>query len=259
MGDTILVTGATGNLGRAVLRRLGEEGGPQVRVLSRRPRPATGDWPADWASGELTTGARLAGAVRGVGTIVHCATDPRRFRNDLPAVDHLVAAARAGDAPHLVYISIVGVDRVPFGYYRIKQEVERRVEAAGLPWTILRATQFHNLISGLLRVLAGPPIMLVPAGVSCQPVDVDDVAQRLVGLARSGPAGRVTDLGGPEVRTLADLADAYLRSTGRRRPIRPVPLFGRVYAGYKRGGHLTPEHADGRRTFEEFLAGTRPA
>jgi uncharacterized protein YbjT (DUF2867 family) len=248
----VLVTGATGTLGRALLGQLADAG---VRALSRRPRPETGTWPGDWAVGDLTTGAGLAEAVRDVATIVHCATDVYRFRNDLTAIDRLVESAGIAGSPHLVYVSIVGVDRVPFRYYRIKREVERRVEASGLPWTIQRATQFHDLVRAVLRVVSAPPIMLVPAGVSVQPVDVGDLARRLASLVDSGPAGRVPDFGGPEVRTFTDLAAAYLRSTGRRRRIAPVRLAGRVYAGYRAGGHLTPGHADGRRTFEEYLAG----
>jgi uncharacterized protein YbjT (DUF2867 family) len=96
--------------------------------------------------------------------------------------------------------------------------------------------------------------MLLPAGVSCQPVDAGEVAERLVGLALGVPAGRVPDLGGPEVRTFADLARAYLRWTGRRRVLLPVSLPGKTYAGFRRGAHLTPEHADGRRGFDDFLA-----
>ena len=82
---------------------------------------------------------------------------------------------------------------MPFGYYRIKQEVERRVGASGLPWTIQRATQFHDLVRTLLRVVSVPPIMLVPAGVSVQPVDAGDVASR---PARPGPRRRPPHLRG---------------------------------------------------------------
>lgn len=251
MNGKILVTGATGTLGRAVLRQLDAE---SVRVLSRRPRPETGTWPGDWAVGDLTTGAGLADAVRDVATIVHCATDVYRFRNDLTAIDRLVEAAMGAGSPHLIYVSIVGVDPVPFGYYRTKLKVERRVEAAGLPWTIQRATQFHDLVRAVLRVVSAPPLMVVPAGISVQPVDVGDVAGRLAALVDSGPAGRAPDFGGPEVRTFTDLAAAYLRWAGRRRRIVPVRLAGRVYAGYRAGGHLTPDHAEGLRTFEEYLA-----
>ncbi len=181
---------------------------------------------------------------------MHCATTPR---GDDEAAGHLIDAARRAGVAHLVYISIVGVDRVPLGYYTIKHKVERMIEESGLGWTVLRTTQFHDLVRGLLRTSAKLPVLLVPAGVSVQPVDAAEVADRLAELAAGPPAGRVPDLGGPEVRTLPDLARAYLRATGRRRPVLPVPLAGKAYAGFRRGLHLTPDRALGKTTFEDFL------
>ena len=148
----------------------------------------------------------------------------------------------------------MGVDRLPVGYYRVKLAVEQRVRESGLPWTIQRATQFHDRVLSVLRLLAKSPVMLLPAGVSCQPVEAGEVADRLAGLALGTPAGRVPDMGGPQVRTLVDLACAYLRASGRRRALLPVALPGKTFAGFRQGGLLTPEHADGQRTFDTFLS-----
>ena len=78
--------------------------------------------------------------------VVHCASNPRRPRQDLAAARNLIAAARRAGSPHVIFMSIVGVDRVPYGYYQVKLEVERLIEQSGLPWTVLRATQFHDLL-----------------------------------------------------------------------------------------------------------------
>ncbi|MFD5797142.1 SDR family oxidoreductase [Streptomyces diastatochromogenes] len=239
----ILVTGGTGTLGRLVTERLRADG-HEVRVLSRHSRP----YAVDLRAG----GPGLDAALDGVETVVHCASSPRG--GDEQAADHLIAAARRAGVGHLVYISIVGVDRVPFGYYRSKLAVERRIEESGLGWTVLRATQFHDLVVTLLQGLAKPPVVLVPAGVSDQPVEVAEVADRLAELALAAPAGRVPDMGGPEVRTFDSLARAYLRATGKRRPVANLPLFGRTYRAFRAGGHLTPEQAVGKGTFEEYLA-----
>lgn len=250
---TILVTGGTGTLGRAVVHRLTGTG-HDVRVLSRRPAP--GDpAPYRWFTGDLSTGAGLDAAVSGVDAIVHCATEFPRFGRDLRGTRNLIDAARRAGSPHLVYVSIVGVDRVPTRYYRVKLAAERLVEGSGLPWTILRATQFHDLVRYMLDLLSRPPVMPVPAGVRVQPVDVADVAARLADLVTAGPAGRAPDMGGPRIQTAGELARAYLRASGRRRPIVPFALPGRVSGGYRAGGHLAPGHADGRITFEEYLAG----
>jgi uncharacterized protein YbjT (DUF2867 family) len=244
----ILVTGGTGTLGRLVVRRLVAQGRP-VRVLSRRPPPA-GRGPIGWATGNLRTGRGIDAAVAGIDVIVHCATG----LGDAGAARHLIESARRAGAPHLAYISIVGVDRIPIGYYKSKLEVERLVEDSGLPWTVLRATQFHQLILRGCQALARLPVMLVPAGTAFQPVDAGEVAGRLAGLATGPAAGRVPDTGGPEVRDAADLARIYLEACGRHRPVRPVRLPGAAFAGYRRGGHLAPDQATGLVTFAEFLA-----
>lgn len=245
---TILVTGGTGTLGSLVAERL-RAGGHEVRVLSRHARP----YAVDLREG----GPGLDEAVAGADAIVHCASTPRG--GDEKAAGHLIEAARRAGVPHLLYISIVGVDRVPLGYYKSKHAVEKLVEESGLGWTVLRTTQFHDLVLQGLRTLARLPVMLLPAGVADQPVEVAEVADRLVELATGAPAGRVADMGGPEVRTAPDLARTYLRAGRRRRPVVEVRLAGKAYKGMRDGGHLTPERAVGKGTFEEFLARRLPA
>ncbi len=230
----ILVTGGTGTLGRAVVARL-----DGARVLSRRAGPGR-------VVGDLRTGAGLAAALAGVGTVIHCATSLRR--HDVTHAHRLVEACLRAGRPHVVYVSIVGVDAIPLGYYRAKLAVERILAGSGLPWTVLRATQFHDLVLRLFTLQRWSPALLVPARTRFQPVDVRDVAARLVSLAPA-PAGRVADFGGPQVRGLEDLARAYLR--GRRRPVLAVPVPGRVMRGYREGANLAP--ASGTITFEEFL------
>ncbi len=246
----ILVTGGTGTLGRAVVSQL-TEAGYQVRSLSRRPAPPATPEGA-WATGDLRRNTGLDQAVTGIDVIVHCATT--LTGGDQNAAGNLIAAARRAGAPHLVYISIAGIDRVPLGYYKAKLATERLIKESGLPWTILRATQFHELILRLCETLARPPVMLVPAGFRFQPVLAAEVAERLAGLAGQPPAGRVPDMGGPQIRGIRDLAASYLRASGRRRRVLPVPLPGRAFAGFRRGGNLAPDEATGTVTFEEFLA-----
>jgi uncharacterized protein YbjT (DUF2867 family) len=240
MANPILVTGGTGTVGRVVVKHLLDAGRP-VRVLSRgRRRPG----PAPHVTGDVRSGEGLATAIAGVDTIV-CCTDP---------VNHVVQAARqTGSRPHLVYISIVGVDRVPFGYYRRKLADEQLIRASELPWTVLRTTQFHDLIAAMLRLLAKAPVMVVPAGWSFQPVDVREVGARLSALALGDPGGRVADMGGPEVRTVEDLARIYLAAVGKRRAIWPVSVPGRVSRSLRAGDHLTPRHAAGTVPFAQYL------
>ncbi|NBE55373.1 SDR family oxidoreductase, partial [Streptomyces boluensis] len=241
---TILVTGGTGTLGRIVAERLRAEG-HEVRVLSR----GSDTYPVD-----LVTGAGLEGAMAGVHTVVHCASTPNRRGADEAAARRLIDAARTAGVRHLVYISIVGIDRVPLGYYRAKLAVERLIEASGLDFTVLRTTQFHDLAYDIAAALAKLPVVPAPTGARIQPVAVEEVADRLVELALGAPAGRVEDMGGPRVYSVRELVVAYLRANGKRRPTFGVRLPGKVSAGLRRGGNLAPEQAVGRGTFEEFLA-----
>jgi uncharacterized protein YbjT (DUF2867 family) len=245
----ILVTGGTGVLGREIVRRLA--GRADVRVLSRKDAPMEN---AEVVRGDLETGAGIDAAVAGVDVIVHAAsngTDFRRQERDLEATRCLLAAVRG--TPHIVYISIVGIDAVPNRYYGAKLTVERMIAESGLPWTVLRTTQFHELVVMFLSVLARGPIAVVPRGFRVQPVDTGEVAERLADLALGEPAGRVPDMGGPRVERLDDLMRAYLETTHRRRPILRIPLPGRQAAAVRAGHHLTPGNATGLRTFADDL------
>jgi uncharacterized protein YbjT (DUF2867 family) len=250
----ILVTGGTGTLGRRLVPRL-TAAGCTVRVLTRHAR-ADEDG-VRYLTGDLSTGDGVPPAVDGVGTIVHCAGGNK---GDDVLTRNLVRAVKG--TPHLVYISVVGADRIPivsavdramFGYFGSKLATERVVAECGLPWTTLRATQFHDLILMVVRQLARLPVVPAPVG-RFQPVDTDEVAARLVELALGEPAGLVPDLGGPRVYTVAELIRGYLKATGRRRPILPIRMAGRAARAVRAGANLCPERAVGKRTWEEFLA-----
>lgn len=242
MGD-VLVTGGTGNLGRVVCDKL-RGAGHEVRVLSRRPQ---GDRSV---RGDLRTGEGIPTAVAGIRTIVHLATGPR---GDVEATSRLIAATEPGRPPHLIFMSIVGVDRIPLGYYAAKAECERLIETSGLPFTIQRATQFHSLVLRLFHLQRRMPLLFAPT-FDFQPIDVHDVADHLVELVDAGPRERVPDIGGPEVRSARSLAQAYLTAARRRRAIMGIALPGRVFSAYRAGANLTPDNAHEGVTFEDFLA-----
>jgi uncharacterized protein YbjT (DUF2867 family) len=259
MTTPILLTGGTGTLGRLLLPRLRAAGVP-VRVLTRTARPAGDLDGVEYAAGDLATGAGVAAAVDGAATIVHCAGSAKG--DDVKAANLLREAVRAG-AKHIVYISVVGAERVPvrsamdrmaFGYFGAKRAAEELVSGSGIPWTTLRASQFHELTLSTVRQLAKLPVVAVPAGVRFQPVDGAEVAERLAELALGEPAGLVPDLAGPRVYGFDELVRSYLRATGRRRPIMAMPMGGGAYRAVRSGANLAPDRATGRRTWEEFLA-----
>ena len=260
MGSTILVTGGTGRLGRHVVGGL-RAADRDVRVLSRRGRrDQAAVEGVDYVNCDLLGRDGIDYALEGVDVIVHCAGSGKG--DDLATRNLVEAASRAG-SPHLVYISVVGADRVPvvsaadramFGYFAMKLAAERVVAGSGLPWTTLRATQFHDAFLALARAMTRSPVLPAPAGVRFQPIDEAEVAARLVELALGAPAGLVAEMAGPRVYTMADLLRAYLRASGKHRLIVPVPAFGGAASAIKAGANLAPDRAVGLRTWEDFLA-----
>jgi uncharacterized protein YbjT (DUF2867 family) len=141
-----------------------------------------------------------------------------------------------------------------FSYFDMKRKAEQVVAGSGLPWTTIRATQFHDLIFMVVEVMAKLPVVPVPAGVAFQPVDSDEVAARLVELALGQPSGLVADIAGPRIYSMAELIRGYLERTGRHRLLLSLWLPGKAARALRAGANLAPEHAVGTRTWEEFLA-----
>src|SRR5215213_3265470 len=215
MTSPILVTGGTGTLGRLVVRRLGDAG-YKARVLSRRSHKS-GDG-TEFMIGDLASGEGIEPAVDGVETIVHLA------------------------------------DSAMFGYFASKLAAEKVIEDSGLPWTMLRATQFHEGMLTVAQQMVKLPVIPLPVGFCFQPVEADEVAARLVELTLGEPSGLVPDMGGPRVYGAAELLRGYLRATKQRRLIVPVWPPGKAAREFRAGANLAFEQAVGQRTWEEFLA-----
>ncbi len=257
MAPSVLVTGGTGTLGRRVVPRL-REAGCAVRVISRSPQDGADG--VEFVVGDLATGDGVAAAVRGIDVVVHCAGTAK---GDELKTDTLLRAASAAGVHHLVYISVVGAERLPvvsridramFGYYAAKRASEQLIETSGIPFSILRATQFQESMLAVVKQLARLIVVPAPTGSRFQPIATDEVADRLVELALGRPAGLVPEMGGPRVYLLADLVSSYLATTGRRRPFISMRAPGKAAAALRDGANLTPDRAVGRRTWEQFLA-----
>ncbi|ALG12427.1 SDR family oxidoreductase [Kibdelosporangium phytohabitans] len=241
----ILLTGGTGTLGRHVTPLL-LDAGLKVRILSRKPQP-----PADgveYVVGDLLAGTGITEALTGVTTILHLAGGAK---GDDIATRTLMAAA--GDVRHVVFISVIGADRVPLAWLRSQLAAEQAIRESGVPWTILRAAQFHDLVLKMTQGMAKLPVVPVP-GMRLQPVDARDVAARLVELALGEPAGLVPELAGPREYEMRTLVTDYLRAAGKRRAKVPLRIPGKAGRAYRAGDNLTLDGDRGTRTWADFLA-----
>jgi len=246
----VLVTGGTGRLGRRLSEPL-QAAGHRVKLMSRRGTGPGG------IRGDLSTGRDLHQALAGAELVVHAATDPRGdyWQTDVAGTRRLVQAVDRDRLQHLVNVSIVGVDRIPFGYYRAKFAAEQVLLASGLPVTLLRVTQFHDVVDELLETTRRGPILPVPMGWRARPVDVGEAAAYVASVASGPPTGELVEYAGPEELTAADLARAWAaaREPGVRVVATPVP--GRLSTAFRDGAALPSGGARGRRTYGEHLRG----
>lgn len=249
----VAVVGGTGSLGSRVVRELAARG-DDVRVLSRG---APKDPPAGVSHSrvDLTTGDGLAAALDGVDTVVDAVNDSSRKARAVLVEGgrRLLAAEAAAGVRHHVAISIVGCDEVPFSYYRAKVEQEAVVAGGGIPWSLLRATQFHDLIA--MAFAAAGRLRAIPTGSArLQPIEAAVVARQLADAVHDGPAGRLPDVAGPEIQTLTELSRAWRAHQGRRLIPIPIPAVGRAGRALAAGVLCAPDGAQPGRTFAEWLA-----
>jgi uncharacterized protein YbjT (DUF2867 family) len=246
----VLVTGGTGRLGSRVVGRL-QGAGHSVRQMSRRGTGPGG------VRGDLATGRDLQAALAGAEVVVHTASDARGdfWQTDVAGTRRLVQAVDRDRLRHLVFVSIVGVDRVPYGYYHAKFAAEQVLLASGLPVTLLRITQFHDFVDELLGTARRGPVLPVPMGWRVRPVDVEEAAAHTAEVAQAAPAGDVVEYGGPEELTAAELARAWAAAREPGTHVVSTPVPGRLSSAFRDGAALPTGGARGHRTYGEHLRG----
>jgi uncharacterized protein YbjT (DUF2867 family) len=234
----VLITGGTGHLGRALVRKL-VVAGRDVRLLATKPGVATD---VGWVKGDLATGEGIEESLRGVQSVINAATfSPiaRRgavrlsdFFSSPSAVDVggtqrlLDAAAREG-VQHFLHVSIVGLEDSSLPYARVKLSGERLVRHSPIPWSVVRATPYFYLIANMLAGLRHSPIWPLPTR-SWNPIDTSDVADRLIECLNDGQRGVREEIGGPEYLSLAEMADQFRKAASLRRLVIPIPLSAKM-------------------------------
>jgi uncharacterized protein YbjT (DUF2867 family) len=243
----IAIVGGAGTLGRHITLELAERG-HDVRVLSR----SSPQYPID-----LVSGRGLAAALADCAVVVDAsnASAPKRAAQVLVAGSRqLLAAEERAGATHHVGISIVGCERVPVGYYRVKAEQEQVIERGPMPWSIVRATQFHELADMALTAAGKWRVLPIPA-MRLQTVAAVEVARVVADVAEGKPGNGRIQIAGPQVTTAAELARTWKSITGRRALSVPVLVPGKL-GRELRAGALTAPQADviGSQTFADWLS-----
>jgi uncharacterized protein YbjT (DUF2867 family) len=248
----VLVTGGTGTLGRHVVTLL-RQSGHRARILSRHPRGHV-----DAVHGDLGTGEGIAKALAGMDVVVHAASATRSMRSlravDVEGTRRMLVMARDAGIKHVAFASIVGIENVSYRYYRAKLAAEQVVREGLVPWSIIRATQFHSFIEVTLALFSRlPGLTTIPYGWQFQPVDEREVAQRLYGIALGQPSGALPDFGGPEVRDYRSLAQSWLAARRSKRRLVDLPLPLKGSRQVEEGNLTCPDHRDGRLTSDQYL------
>lgn len=208
---------------------------------------------------DLTTGVGLAQRLDGVDAVIdvtgvasQSAAKSTTFFETVST--NLMDAEEAAGVHHHLALSIVGVNNAPFGYYAGKNRQEEVVRVGPVPWTILRATQFHEFAQLLHGRFTVGPVTLVPTMAS-QPIAAREVAERLVLLAEGQPAGQSADLAGPEVLRMADMVRAFKTAIGATGAVVEFPLPGGMGKAMRSGTLLAGATADrGSQTYAQWVA-----
>ncbi len=255
----IAIMGGTGLLGRQVSQELRARG-HEVRAVSRN---------APQYRADLTTGEGLDKAVDGCEVVVDASNNSSKTAAAtlVEGTRRLLAAGQRAGVAHHVCLSVVGCERIPMGYFQVKAAQEAAVAEGPVPWTIVRATQFHEYLAAVLGAGARYGVLPAPRAL-VQPVASAEVARAVADVAVSAPLGRAetgarVEVAGPEVTSLREIAIIWRRAAGSRAVPLPLPLPGALGRAL-RGGAATTAHPDvrGVLTFESWaapaLAGKRP-
>lgn len=249
----VAAVGGTGVLGKPVVAELAARG-DEVVALSRKPGRTMPEG-VSHRRVDLTTGDGLAEALAGVEVVVDASSSstPRRAAPVMvEGTKRLLRAGAEAGVRHYVGVSIVGCDRVPMAYYKVKVEQEEAIAAGEVPWSLLRATQFHTLIASMFKQDARFGVART-GNARFQPIDPPLVAKRLAEVAHAEAAGRLPDVAGPEVLTLSELSKAWRRAGHRALPLR-IPMVGPIGRPLREGALCNPAAAAGGLTFEQWLA-----
>lgn len=259
--NKIVITGGSGVLGSALAKKLQEQNLDFLTVSRSRSKTnhysqTTKVLDLPWQYADLRTSEGLDEALTGRDTVFHLASIPKQTNNDHPEIklmQNLLKASKNKGVRHLIYISIVGVDKIPLPYYRAKLEAEQILARSGVPYTILRATQFHPFLDAIMGLLLKWPVGLAPKKFKVQPISIEAVVQELIHIGEMEPQHKVLNIGGPEVLNFGEVAKLWQEYHDTSKPVINIPIIGKLMKTVANGGLLCDEKSFDSITWETYL------
>ena len=248
----ILITGASGTLGKELCKVLSANNTPYI-AISRNEMDI--DPPAKWMYADLNSGEGLNKLPSKIDTVIHLATNAsnKNSASDPELTNEMLKFSRTKNVSHFIYMSIVGIDKIPYPYYEQKLQSENYVISGNLPFTILRATQFHQLIDFFLSNSLKFPIALLPKKYKFQPIAPKSVAEKLYAISQAEPLNGIVNIGGPEILTFGELYKDWLKAKGRKALVINLPLPGKRSQAFVNGYNTCEEKDTEGTTWKEYL------
>ncbi|MGV8138567.1 MAG: SDR family oxidoreductase [Mangrovibacterium sp.] len=250
----ILLTGGTGQLGRVLLNEFDTQK-LSVSVLTRGKALASSSG-IKVINADLTDPASLNSTLRrNYDVVIHCASNPHESDTvDVKGTENLLKAVGKGNVKNFVYISIVGVDKCTYRYYQDKRRAEELVNRAGVPYTILRITQFHDFVlNRILNVGEGDDVITVPAGLKFQSIDLSDVSKKINQLLQGGPCNSILQIGGPEILETDYIVQEYQTIVKPTKKIQFTSNLNDFQKLFTTGINLCPDKKWGTVSWGDYL------
>jgi uncharacterized protein YbjT (DUF2867 family) len=244
----ILITGGAGVLGKSVCSLFQQRSIPYTTSTHEQVLKN------NMVIMNLKTGEGIKEAVSNKKIILHLASDKKHPDNDVSGIQKILNEIKLqGLNPHLIYISIIGIEQLPMTYFKQKLQTEELIKKSGISWSILRATQFHNYVDQILKQLMKLPIGILPKKVLVQPVDVFPVAEKLLEMSFQEPTCRTENIGGKEILSLENLSQSWMAIQNIKKPLLNLPLWGSLGNNLKKGALTCPQKTDEGRNWQQWL------
>jgi uncharacterized protein YbjT (DUF2867 family) len=247
MKKRIFITGSSGLLGKSVLNQLDPDRF-EVTIGSRRKVSENSGY--NWQCFNLDDKEPQIN-LEGIDVVLHLASNTGDLgsNSDISGIKQLIEASARDEVGHFIYISIVGVDKVPVKYFKTKRKVEKLLENSSLDYSILRATQFHEFLEKEILKQIAKYIIVVP-NIKYQPVETNVVAKKLIEMTLNSPSNSIVEIGGSETIYFKSAIQEYTEKRNKKPLLFAIPnmLLGKLSSAL-----TTPNIANDSISWSEYL------